>query len=153
LGGLPLELEHRHRVEDHVGACNVDGKAMRTIIALAYVFLSNVSLADTVRHPGVPERVWGTWAPSVDLCRDDQSTVTVSRKSYVTGQENCDVQWVVETAGRSGPIYSARMRCSSPAAPKRTTELNRIIMPNESGQLSVGPDVKELKTYHRCPSE
>ena len=59
---------------------------------------------------------------------------------------------MVETAGRSGPIYSARMRCSSLAAPK-TTELNRIIVPNESGQLSVGPELKELKTYHRCPSE
>jgi hypothetical protein len=58
-----------------------------------------------------------------------------------------------ETAGRSGPIYSARMRCSSLAAPKQTTESNRIIVPNESGQLSVGPEPKELKTYHRCPSE
>jgi hypothetical protein len=26
-------------------------------------------------------------------------------------------------------------------------------VPNESGQLSVGPELKELKTYHRCPSE
>jgi len=138
---------------DRIGAYNVENKAMRTIIALAGVFLSNPSLADTVRHPGVPERVWGTWAPSVDLCRDDKSTVTVSGKSYVTGQENCEVRWVVETAGRSGPIYSARMRCSSLAAPKQTTESNRIIVPNESGQLSVGPEVKELKTYHRCPSE
>ena len=71
---------------------NVEDKAMRTIIALAGVFLSNPSLADTVRHPGVPERVWGTWAPSADLCRDDKSTVTVSAKSYVTGQENCEVR-------------------------------------------------------------
>jgi hypothetical protein len=45
------------------------------------------------------------------------------------------------------------MRCSSLAAPKQTTESNRIIVPNESGQLSVGPELKELKTYHRCPSE
>jgi hypothetical protein len=131
----------------------VEAKDMRTIIALACEFQSNPSLADTVRHPGVPERVWGTWAPSADLCRDDKSAVTVSGKSYVTGQENCEVRWVVETAGRSGPIYSARMRCSSLVAPKQMTESDWIIVTNESGQLSVGPELKELKTYHRCPSE
>jgi hypothetical protein len=31
--------------------------------------------------------------------------------------------------------------------------VHRIIVPNESGQLSVGPELKELKTYHRCPRE
>jgi hypothetical protein len=56
---------------------------MRTIIALACVFLSNPSLADTVRHPGVPERVWGTWAPSADLCRDDKVYC------YRVGKELC----------------------------------------------------------------
>ena len=147
------QLRSQLRIAETIGAYNAEDKAMRTIIALACVLLSNPSLADTVRHPGVPERVWGMWAPSADLCRDDKSTVTVSAKSYVTGQENCEVRWVVETAGRSGPIYSARMRCSSLAAPKQTTESNRIIVPNESGQLSVGPELKELKTYHRCPSE
>jgi len=40
----------------------MEDKAMRTIIALAYVFLSSPLLADTVRHPGVPERVWGKWS-------------------------------------------------------------------------------------------
>jgi hypothetical protein len=72
-------------------------------------------------------------------------------------------------AADRSPRYSCAKRREVPASPTspdarwaachsnwniaRTTELNRIIMPNESGQLSVGPDVKELKTYHRCPSE
>jgi hypothetical protein len=97
-------IEESYRAADRSPATRAR-KAMRRIIALACVFLSNPSLADTVRHPGVPKRVWGTWGPSVDLCRDDKSTVTVYGKSYVTGQENCEVRWVVETAGRSGPIY------------------------------------------------
>ena len=53
---------------------------MRTIIALAYVFLSSASLADSVRRSGVPERFWGRWAPSADLCGDDKSTAVVSGK-------------------------------------------------------------------------
>jgi hypothetical protein len=125
---------------------------MRAIIALACVFLSSPSLADSVRRPSVPERFWGKWAPSADLCRDDKSTVIVSGKGYVTAQESCEVQWVAETAGSNGSIYSAHMRCSSLAAPEQTTALTRIIVPNDSGQLSAGPDFKELKSYHRCPA-
>jgi hypothetical protein len=89
---------------------------MRAIIARAYAFLSSPSLADTVRRSGVPERFWGKWAPSADLCRDDKSAVAVSEKGYVTAQESCEVRWVAETAGRNGRIYSAYMRCSSLAS-------------------------------------
>src|SRR5215469_16658433 len=103
---------------------------MRTIIALACVFLSNPSLADTVRHPGVPERFWGTWAPSADLCRDNKSTFVVSAKGYVTSA-NCAIQWLTETAGSDGPIYSAHLRCSSLTAPQETTEVNQIIVSND----------------------
>jgi hypothetical protein len=124
---------------------------MRMIIALACVFLSNLALADVVRHSGVPEHFWGKWAPSADLCRDDKSTVVMSGKAYVTAQESCKVQWVAETPGRNGPIYSAHMRCLSLTMPEQTAAaLNRMIVPDDSGQLSAGPDFKELKPYHRC---
>ena len=126
---------------------------MRMIIALACVFLPSLALADIVRHSGVPEHVWGKWALSTDLCRDDNSTVVVSGKGYVSAQESCKVQWVAVTAGRNGPIYSAHMRCSSLTVPEQTTALNRIIVPNGGGQLSAGSDFKELKSYHRCPGE
>ena len=122
---------------------------MRTIIALTCVLLSSPSLADTVRHRNLPERFWGTWAPSTDLCNDEKSTIVVSSRGYETSQKSCAIQWVTETAGRGGPIYSAYMRCSSQTAPEQTIEL-RIIVPNDSDQLSAGPDFKELKTYHRC---
>jgi hypothetical protein len=125
---------------------------MRTIIAFASALVSSAALADSVRHLTVPERFWGTWAPSVELCRDDKSTFVVSAKGYVTSQASCTIQWVTETAGADGPIYSAHMRCLSSGAPQETTEVNQVIVSNDRGQLSAGPDFKALKSYRLCPS-
>ena len=125
---------------------------MRILMTLVSVALSAPSLADTVRHLSVPERFWGTWAPSPDLCRDRKATVVVSEKGYVTSEASCEIQWLTETAGGSGPIYSAHMRCSNLAAPDEKTELNRIILPKEAGQLSAGPDFRNLTHYQRCPA-
>jgi hypothetical protein len=124
---------------------------MRIIVALVSALLSSASLADTVRHLSVPERFWGTWAPSAELCHDDKSTFVVSAKGYVTSQASCAIQWVTETAGADGPIYSAHMRCSSSHASEQTTEVNRIIVPNDRGELSAGPGFNDLTSYRRCP--
>ena len=84
---------------------------MRAVIAFAATLLASASLADSVRHTSVPERFWGTWAPSADLCSDSKSTFVVSAKEYVTSQESCAIQWVTETAGASTlPICVARTR-------------------------------------------
>jgi hypothetical protein len=125
---------------------------VRTVFVLASTLLSGSALADTVRHPTVPERFWGTLAPTADLCRDDKSIIIVSAKGYVTAQASCMVQWVVATAGAGGPIYSAHMRCSSPSTPEQKTELNRIIVLIDNDQLSAGVDFKDLKSYQRCPA-
>ena len=125
---------------------------MRTVFVLASALLSGSALANTVRHPTVPERFWGTWAPTTDLCRDDKSIIVVSAKGYVTAQASCTVQWVIATAGAGGSIYSAHMRCSSPSTPEQKTELNRIIVPIDNDRLSAGVDHKDLKSYHRCPA-
>ena len=123
---------------------------MRTLIVLVSVVLSGPSVADSVRHLSVPERFWGTWAPSPDLCRDKKSIFVVSEKGYVTSEASCAIQWLTETAGASGPIYSAHMRCTSLTAPDEKTELNRVILPKEGGQLSAGPDFQDLTHYQRC---
>ena len=125
---------------------------MRTVFVLASMLLSGSALADTVRHPKVPERFWGTWAPTADLCRDDKSIIIVSAKGYVTAQASCTVQWVIATAGAGGPIYSAHMRCSNPSTPEQKTDLNRIFVPIDNNQLSAGVDYKDLKSYQRCPA-
>src|SRR6266446_6375397 len=115
---------------------------MRTVIALVCVLLPGATLADSVRHLSVPERCWGTWAPSTDLCRDDKSVFVVSAKGYVTSQANCTIQWLTETAGADGPIYSAHMRCSNPAAPEHMPEVHRIIMPHAREALAPVPCVR-----------
>jgi hypothetical protein len=125
---------------------------MRILVTLVSVVLSGSSLADSVRHLSVPERFWGTWAPSPGLCRDKRSTVIVTEKGYVTSEASCEIQWLTETASGSGPIYSAHMRCTSLTAPDEKTELNRIILPKEGGQLSAGPDFQDLTHYQRCPA-
>jgi hypothetical protein len=51
------------------------------------------------------------------------------------------MQWVTESAGADGPIYSAHVRCSSPSAPQETSD---------RGELSAGPDFKDLKSYRLC---
>ena len=126
---------------------------MRILMTLVSVALSAPSPADSVRHLSVPERFWGTWAPSPDLCRDRKATVVVSETGYVTSEASCEIQWLTETAGGSGPIYSAHMRCSNLTAPEEKTELNRIILPKEAGELSAGPDFQNLTHYQRCPAK
>jgi len=125
---------------------------MRTLIALVSALLPNAALADSVRHLSVPERLWGTWAPNAELCGDDKSKFVVSAKGYATSQATCTIQWVTETAGTAGPIYSALMRCTDPAKPNELTEVNRIIVSNDREELSAGPDFQQLKTYRRCPA-
>ena len=126
---------------------------MRTLIVVfVSVVLSGPSVADSVRHLSVPERFWGTWAPSPDLCRNKKSIFVVSERGYVTSEASCAIQWLTETAGANGPIYSAHMRWTSLTAPDEKTELNRIILPKEGGQLSAGPDFQDLTHYQRCPA-
>jgi hypothetical protein len=125
---------------------------MRTAIVFLSALLPSVALADSVRHQSVPERFWGTWAPDTDLCGDHKAIFVVSAKGYVSSQASCTVQWVTETAGGGGSIYSAHMRCSNPDTPDEITEVNRLIVANERGELSAGPDFSQLKTYRRCPA-
>jgi hypothetical protein len=44
------------------------------------------------------------------------------------------------------------MRCASRAEPQETSEVNQIIVSNDRGQLSAGPDFKDLKSYRLCPT-
>jgi hypothetical protein len=125
---------------------------MRTIISLAATLLAAPSLADSVRHLSVPEHLRGTWALSAEACRDDKTLVVVGSQGYKTGKESCAVQWVTETAGRLGPIYSAHMRCTSSDPSQQVTEINRIIVPKPDGQLLAGSNFDDLENYERCPA-
>ena len=124
---------------------------MRAMVAFAAALLSGPSLADTVRHASLPERLCGKWAPSADLCQDDKAFIVLSEKAYVSSEASCAIRWVTETAGARGPIYSAHMQCSKPTSNERKTETNLMMMSNHDGQLSVGADFKSLRIYERCP--
>jgi hypothetical protein len=125
---------------------------MRAIVAFAAALLSGPSVADTVRHASLPERLWGKWAPSADLCQDDKAFIVLSEKAYVSSEASCAIRWVTETAGARGPIYSVHVQCSKPKFNEPKTETNLMMMSNYDGQLSVGDDFKNLRIYERCPN-
>jgi hypothetical protein len=63
---------------------------MRILVTLVSVVLSGSSLADSVRHLSVPERFWGTWAPSPGLGFEQilrlQHPEHVVRRAVVSGK-------------------------------------------------------------------
>jgi hypothetical protein len=63
-----------------------------------------------VRHTTIPESFWGSWAPGTDVCKKtDKSVVVLSGTTYVISEASCTVDWVAETSGARGPIYSAHI--------------------------------------------
>src|SRR5262249_44369026 len=103
----------------------------------------------SVRHLTVPEPLWGTWAPSADLCRDSKATFVVSAKG--TRRRKRAARFNGSTAGADGPIYSAHMRCSSRPEPPETTDEDRVIVSNARGDFGAGPEVKHLRRYRLGP--
>ena len=128
---------------------------MRTagLMAVVAVLVSHAALADVKRHKSIPESLWGSWAPSAEACgKADKFVIVVAAKSYVSPEANCSVDWVAETPGARGAIYSAHLQCSSAAQGNRKTISNVILLPKDSSQISVGADFNSLKTYQRCPA-
>ncbi len=105
-----------------------------------------------VRRSNVPEAVRGTWAPSTDLCSQQQKTVSLSATQYTDAQNTCEVRWVEERAGTPGTIYSAHMICraagETAGSPKAT---NLVLWAKESGRVSIGAAMNALVVHERCP--
>jgi hypothetical protein len=127
--------------------------AMRiaAVFAVLAVLASPAALAN-VRLASIPEKLWGSWAASADGCgAGNKSVIVLSAKGYDSADAKCAVDWVNETAGPSGPIYSAHLRCASePAQTPSATSL--IIRLDDANQISVGPAFSSLKTYQKCPA-
>jgi hypothetical protein len=121
--------------------------------ALLTLFVSlilDVAMADVVRHGYIPAPYWGKWA---GLERDG-SVIELSAKTYVSDEANCTVDWVSETAGARGAIYSAHLHCFNPA--QTTGERfvsNLIIWPQGDVRIAVGPDFMRLKILRRCSAK
>jgi len=124
---------------------------MRTIAFFAFIALLSSQVADAreIRRDALPESFWGTWAPSTDACKDaDKSSIVLAGKSYAGPAGNCVVNFVDEVPG---PIYSARMSCST-AQPPGKTITNLIIRPGTAEQISLGSTFDSLVAHRRCPT-
>jgi hypothetical protein len=118
--------------------------ALPTLLA---ILMSNVAIADVVRHDSVPEFYWGTWMTT----GSDLFAIKLSAKTYASNEATCAVIWISETAGANGPIYSAHLQCSRHS--DRVGEQfpsNLIIRPKSADEIAVGPSFTSLKIFRRC---
>jgi hypothetical protein len=124
---------------------------MRIIPALALfaALPSQTCDAREIRRDAIPESFWGTWAPSADACKDtNKPPIVLSAKSYAGPAGSCVINFVMEVPG---PVYSARMSCSTSQPPGKTIT-NLIMRPGTAEQISLGPTFDSLTTHGRCPA-
>jgi hypothetical protein len=109
--------------------------------------------AGDVRHPTIPKTAWGTWALNKDFCAsNDKSNLSIKEGGGSGPEENCAVEYVVETAGQFGPIYSSHMLCTDKSDPTKKTDKAFIVIPRGDDVMAVGTNFGDLKTYFRCPA-
>ena len=106
--------------------------------------------ADVVRHDSIPEPYRGTWAGTAGA-ESEKSVIVLSARRYVSREVSCSVEWVSQTPGARGSIYSAHLQCVDPAekAGKKTVS-NLIIRPDSTNQIAVGREFMSLKVFRRC---
>jgi hypothetical protein len=108
--------------------------------------------AGDVRHPTIPKDAWGTWALKSDLCAtNDKSNIIIKEGGGSGPQENCAVEYVVETPGVGGPNYSAHMWCTDKTDPAKKEDMTFLVIPR-GDTMRVGTNFDDLKTYNRCPA-
>jgi hypothetical protein len=117
------------------------------------VIAPHAAMADIKRHQVVPEAFRGAWVAAGQSCtKSDQPLLSITASAYTRADARCTVDWVGETAGRAGAIYSAHMRCSTGEQPQPSVA-NLILISEENGMVSLGPDFKSLQSYQRCSAE
>jgi len=123
------------------------------LLAIVALFVSHTATADVKRHKSIPKSVWGSWAPSVEGCnKAEKSVITLAANSYVSSEANCTIDWVSETPGTRGAIYSAHLQCSGTAESPKKTVTDLVFWPKQVNEISVGANFSSLKTYLRCPA-
>jgi hypothetical protein len=117
------------------------------------VVVSHAATADVKRHKSIPESLWGSWAPSAEACnKAEKSIITLAAKSYVSSEESCTVDWISETSGARGSIYSAHLQCAGTVEGPQKTVSDLVLWPKDVNEFSVGTDFSNLTTYLRCPA-
>ena len=113
------------------------------------ILVSVVATADVVRHSSLPEAYWGTWVATAEPATEG-AVIMLSAKSYVSGEANCTVVWVSQTASARGSVYAAHLQCINPAKENDRVAENLIIRPNSMDRIEVGSEFANLKSYRRC---
>jgi hypothetical protein len=122
------------------------------ILAAAALLAAPFAKAGDVRHMTIPKDAWGTWALKPDLCAtNDKSNIIIKEGGGSGPQENCAVEYVVETAGAGGPNYSAHMWCTDKSDPAKKNDMTFLVIPR-GDTMRVGTNFDDLKTYNRCPA-
>jgi hypothetical protein len=139
---------------NHTAAVRAILEITRKTAFLAFIaaLVPQIAAAHVVRHNSIPQSYLGSWAPDSETCKEsDKSVIALSAKTYVSSGVKCTVDWVSETPGPHGPIFSAHLQCSSPAAPpEKEVMSNLVIRPQNDHQIAMGPDFASLKNYRRC---
>ena len=110
-------------------------KNIRTarLIILSGLFVQ-AAHADEIRHTTFPNVMLGTWARKI---RDDGG--------------DCEIRWIVETAGSGGINYAVHSLCISASLPEKTQTKDIIVRPLGSDRAAMGRTFEDLKNYQRCP--
>jgi hypothetical protein len=124
------------------------------VLILTVVLLPLAAGADVVRRSAIPDAYLGTWAADAGKCGEsDKGGVVLAAKAYTSSAANCTVDFVSETAGARGAIYSARLQCSNPASKSKAKSIsNLIIRPESTDRISIGSSFDSLTPYRRCPA-
>jgi hypothetical protein len=128
------------------------GRLLRkaVLVAVLAMLLSRAATADVVRHGSIPDSYTGTWIAGAET-EPSKSVIVLSAKMYVSSDATCSVDWVSQTAGARGSIYSAHLQCFSRADKAGAkTVANLIIWPENINRIAVGPEFTNLKSFHRC---
>ncbi|GJE02753.1 hypothetical protein [Methylobacterium isbiliense] len=115
--------------------------------------LPGTATADIKRHRTVPEAFWGQWTLIDQPCgQDGRPALAITGSSYTQPDATCAILWVDETAGRTGSIYSAHMRCTAEGGAPQSAA-NLILLARDGDVVALGGDFQSLRNYRRCPAE
>lgn len=120
-------------------------------LLLAAALAPQTCWGDIVRHPEIPASLRGTWAPAGESCDADyRLRLDIAARAYTAANFKCSIDWVAETPGAKGPIYSAHLQCSSEENGIGPKPANILLIQNGPLQIMAGTSFTSLKPYQRC---
>jgi len=121
------------------------------LIALIAALTGQAAYGDEIRHLAIAATLFGTWASSAQNCdAKDKANFVIAGSEYGHANTSCAVEWVVETAGTSGPNYSVHAACTDLSQPSVKHVENLIMRPDAPGKITIGTTFSDQQPYQRC---